>query len=159
MNETQGSIVSLRVLRRYLSIIISANLIWEFAHIPLYTLWNTGTANEIIFAVIHCTGGDVLIAMVALMLTLILTSSGWLDYRKPPQRVINLTVLIGLGYTVFSEWLNIMVRETWAYSDLMPVIPIIDAGLSPTLQWIVIPMLGFWWASRPFKPKEGTSHV
>lgn len=126
---------------------------------PLYTLWNDGSVNEIIFAAVHCTGGDILIAMAALMLTLILTSSGWSDYNKPPQRVIVLTVLIGLSYTIFSEWLNIVVRETWAYSDLMPVIPIIDAGLSPILQWIVIPMLGFWWAARPFKLKEGTSHV
>ena len=25
-----------------------ANLAWEFAHMPLYTLWQTGTASEIV---------------------------------------------------------------------------------------------------------------
>ena len=64
INEAQSSIVSLGALRRYFSIIIPANFIWEFAHTPLYTLWNTGTANEIIFAAAHCTGGDVLIGSV-----------------------------------------------------------------------------------------------
>ena len=151
--------ISLRVLRRYFSIVIPVNLVWEFAHMPLYTLWNDGSVNEIIFAAVHCTGGDILIAMTALMLTLVLTSSGWSDYSKPPQRIIVLTVLIGLGYTIFSEWLNTEIRETWAYSDLMPVIPIIDAGLSPILQWIVIPMLSFWWTSRPSRVTKRTSHV
>jgi hypothetical protein len=153
MIEPQGRIVSLGALRRYFSIIIPANLIWEFAHMPLYTLWKDGSVNEVIFAAVHCMGGDVVIAMVALMLALILTSSGWLNYSKPPQRVIILTVLIGLGYTIFSEWLNIEVRGTCAYSDLMPVVPIIDAGMSPILQWIVIPIAGFWWASYPFRSK------
>jgi hypothetical protein len=57
------------------------------------------------------------------------------------------TVVIGLGYTIFSEWLNIVVRESWAYRELMPVIPMIDAGLSPVAQWIVLPAIAFWWAA------------
>lgn len=32
---------------------------------------------------------------------------------------------IGLGYTLFSEWLDIEVRGAWAYRDLMPVLPVI----------------------------------
>lgn len=126
---------------------------------PLYTLWNEGTANEIIFAAVHCTGGDALIAMTALLFALILTHSGWPNYSLPQLHVIVLTVLTGLSYTIFSEWLNIEVREAWAYSDLMPVVPIIDAGLSPILQWIFIPVLGFWWASRPFRMNKETSNV
>lgn len=31
----------------------------------------------------------------------------------------------------------------------MPLIPRIDAGLSPILQWIVVPLAAFWWAMRP----------
>ena len=69
--------------------------------------------------------------------------------------VMLLTVIFGLAYTLFSEWFNIEVRETWAYSDLMPVIPIIDAGLSPVLQWIVIPLAGFRFA-MVLKPRRMT---
>lgn len=122
-----------------------ANLAWEFVHMPLYTLWQTGTVSEIAFAALHCTGGDVLIALSVLILALFLVGSPeWPAMRK--GQVIALTVVFGLAYTLFSEWLNIEVREVWAYSDLMPVIPIIDAGLSPVLQWIVIPLAGFRFA-------------
>lgn len=139
------SLVWLRTLRRYIVFVAVANLVWEFAHMPLYTLWETGTVGDIVFAAVHCTGGDILIALSALMLSLFLFGSG----KWPAERqtlVIAGTVTLGLGYTVFSEWLNIVIREAWAYSDLMPVIPILDAGLSPVMQWIIVPLAGFRFA-------------
>src|SRR5258707_6409697 len=51
------------VLRRYLLISAFGNLAWEFAHLPLYTIWQQGTPTDIIFAAVHCTGGDILIAI------------------------------------------------------------------------------------------------
>lgn len=136
------SIVWLKTLRRYMGFVAVANLIWEFAHMPLYTLWETGSAGEIIFAAVHCTGGDILIALSAIMLALFLLGNGaWPAERRFP--VVVGTVANGLAYTTFSEWLNIEIRQAWAYSDLMPVIPIIDAGLSPVMQWIIIPLAGF----------------
>ena len=140
----------LRSLRRYLAVIAVGNLVWEFAHMPLYTIWNTGSTGEIVFAAVHCTGGDLLIATSALLLSLLVFDAGWPWERRSVRRVIASTMVAGVGYTLFSEWLNIVVREAWAYSELMPVVPIVDAGLSPLLQWVVIPGLAFAWALRPF---------
>jgi hypothetical protein len=136
----------LSVLRRYIVLIALGNLAWEFAHMPLYTLWETGTAGEIVFAAIHCTGGDILIALSALMVALCLAGTS----RWPESgflRVGAMTITVGLVYSVFSEWLNIDVRRAWAYRDLMPIIPVIGVGLSPFLQWIVLPGLAFWLAN------------
>ena len=141
--------ISLIALRRYFSVIIPANLIWEFVHMPLYTIWNEGTWGEIVFAAVHCTCGDILIAMSALMLALMLSGRGWPHVAAMRRSVTVLTLLFGLAYTLFSEWLNIVIRAAWAYSDLMPIIPVLDAGLSPVLQWIVIPLVAFWWATQP----------
>lgn len=136
----------LNVLRRYFVAIALGNLVWEFAHMPLYTLWETGSPGEIIFAAIHCTGGDILIAMSALLAALFLF--GGSQWPEAGYRRVGLaTILFGLGYTVFSEWLNIELRGAWAYRDLMPVIPVIDAGLSPIAQWGVLPIIAFWWAA------------
>ena len=137
----------LAVLRRYLSFVALTNLAWEIAHLPLYTLWSEGNSREIAFAVVHCTAGDVLIATASLVLALLLFGDrGWPEIRFP--QVAAATVVFGVGYTVFSEWLNIEVRGSWAYSDLMPVVPVIDTGLSPLLQWIVIPLAAFRWSRR-----------
>jgi hypothetical protein len=38
----------------------------------------------------------------------------------------------------------------------MPIIPILDAGLSPVLQWMVVPLVAFWWAVWSFNTKRET---
>lgn len=133
------------VLRRYLIVMALGNLVWEFAHMPLYTLWETGTAREIVFAAFHCTGGDMLIALSSLAAALLLLGRGsW--PRAGHWQVAAAAIALGVAYTVFSEWLNVEVRGTWAYRDAMPVIPMIGTGVSPLAQWILLPSLTFWWA-------------
>ena len=128
----------------YSLIIAAANLIWEIAHAPLYTIWIDGTRAEIAFAIAHCTFGDVLIAGSSLSIAwLIAGRRGWPDRHY--WRVAGLSLLIGLTYTVFSEWLNISIRESWAYRETMPTIGPLNTGLSPLLQWLIIPSLTFAW--------------
>src|SRR5205807_9351338 len=54
-------------------------------------------------------------------------------------------LILGVAYTAFSEWLNIVVRQSWAYSERMPLIPLFGfrIGLSPLLQWIIVPATAF----------------
>ena len=140
----------LPMLRRYFAVMLLGNLVWEIAHLPLYTLWATGTRSEIAFAVAHCTAGDMLIAAVSMLCVLLLAGdSRWPNAGFP--RVAALTVAIGAGYTVFSEWLNTVVRGSWAYADAMPVIPFLGTGLTPLLQWIVVPAAAFWYARRAIR--------
>jgi len=141
----------LAVLRRYLLAMALGSLVWEFAHMPLYTLWETGTAGEIAFAGLHCAGGDILIATGAFVAALLLLGTGQWPERGY-RRVATATVVFGVGYTIISEWLNIDIRQAWAYRDLMPVVPVIGVGLSPMAQWIVLPSLAFWWAGRSKEP-------
>jgi hypothetical protein len=138
----------LTLMRRYFTFIVSANLLWEIVQLPLYTIWQEGTTGEIAFAVVHCTGGDVLIATTALLGGLLLLGNA----RWPDERYIAVAAFAffaGLGYTAFSEWLNTTIRVSWAYSDLMPRLPAIGIGLSPLAQWIVIPVAAFWLSRRP----------
>jgi len=136
-----------RGLRAYLAVAAGGNLAWEILQLPLYTISTTGTAREIAFAVLHCAAGDVLIALAAL--TLALVAAGTRSWPANGHgRVVLVTLILGVGYTIFSEWLNVVVRANWAYSDLMPVVPILDVGLSPLLQWIFIPILSLTAARR-----------
>ena len=50
----------LRAFKVYFGVITIGNLAWETLQLPLYTIWTTGTAQEQAFAVVHCTGGDLL---------------------------------------------------------------------------------------------------
>jgi hypothetical protein len=139
----------LAALRTYVAVLGGANLMWEVAHMPLYTLWREGTAGEIAFAAIHCTGGDLLIGLSALVVALVLTGTGEWPARRF-GRVAAIVVAVGAAYTVFSEWLNIVLRRSWTYSQLMPVIPVFGfhVGLSPLLQWLIVPAAALLLARR-----------
>lgn len=147
MKRPRGLLAALRLqrptrwlgtLRTYLVISAFSHLIWETIQLPLYTIWSTATYGELAFAVLHCTGGDMLIALATLIASLFVTGGSDWPF-KGYQRVAILAVFGGLAYTIFSEWLNIGVRGAWAYSDLMPTLPLIGTGLSPLLQWALIP--------------------
>lgn len=128
----------LSAFRLYLSVTAVASLAWEVAQLPLYTLWRTGSAREVAIAIAHCTAGDLVIAASALMTALALAGHrDWPVRRFRP--VVALTLAIGFAYTGYSEWLNTAVLMRWTYSDLMPIVPVLNLGLSPLLQWIVIP--------------------
>jgi len=136
-----------RTILRFLGAMAAGNLLWEIAHVPLYTLWITDSWFEMIYAILHCSVGDVMIAALCLLLSLaVVGSTSWPAER---YRIVAVaTILLALGYTVFSEWLNTEVRGTWAYRDAMPRLPGLGTGLTPLMQWIVVPVLAFWWAKQ-----------
>jgi len=134
-------------IRCYVLAVAGLNLLWEVAQLPLYTIWQSGSTQDIFVAVLHCTAGDVVIAISALILSLTLLGTGdWPKHRYFPVSAV--AVFLGLVYTIYSEQLNI-VNRTWAYSDLMPIIPWLDVGLTPILQWLVIPSFCFWKLQKP----------
>lgn len=139
-------------LRRSMIFIAAAGPVWEFARMPLDTLWDTGTAAEIVFAAEHYAGGDVLIAIGAVISELFLDGNpAWPDTRRP--HVIARTVAFGFPRTAIGEWRNIEVRQVWSGGELVPVIPAFDAGRSPVLQRIAVPPVAFR-AALPVAPEQ-----
>ena len=142
-----GGSTLLSLLRRYLSFTAIGHLAWEGAQMPLYTLWWTGSGGEIGFAILHCTGGDLLIAALSLLAALALMGPAWWPARQF-RRVAVTAVIFGLGYTIWSEYLNVFIRHSWSYTDAMPVVPWLGVGLTPLLQWLVVPAGALNWAGR-----------
>lgn len=134
------------ILRRYLPRLAICSLVWEIVQLPLYTLWSEPRWESVVYAVIHCTAGDVMIGMAALFLALILNGAGeradW-----PGPRIVIWTIVIAVAYTVWSERNN-LAQGNWSYSAWMPVLPWIDVGLAPLLQWVAVPWAAWRWANR-----------
>ena len=142
---------------RYLAVLAVGNLAWEIGQMPLYTLWRTGSTREIAFAVIHCTGGDMLIGGTALLGSLLLLgASDW--PRSGVLPVGGMAIGLGLGYTIYSEHLNTL-RNTWTYSDLMPILPGLGTGLAPLAQWMVVPVLAFTVVCWPLRQRTAACRV
>ncbi len=128
----------------YLAASALAHLVWELVQLPLYTIGQAGTFRSQAFAIVHCTVGDVIIATWALLVALVVTASpAWPHARQLSVAVT--TMAIGLVFTGYSEWQNVYVKQTWAYSPMMPTVNIggIAIGLSPLAQWVIVPALAF----------------
>ena len=123
------------------------NLVWEIAQLPLYTIYSAGTPKEIAFALVHCTAGDVLIAISSFVLGLIATRHPDWPVSRPVLGGM-VAILSGLAYTAFSEWRNVYQTGSWSYAPAMPLL--FGIGLAPLLQWIVIPPLCIAWLRKPW---------
>jgi hypothetical protein len=83
------------------------------------------------------------------MLALVLTRGG-AGAAWPWGRIAALTALIGTAYTVFSEWMNTVVSQSWKYGAWMPVLRAfgLEIGLTPFLQWLLIPPLALFFGRK-----------
>ncbi len=139
-----------RTVAWYLLISATLHLGWEFAHMPLYSIWQFGSVSEILFSGVHCTIGDVMIAGGSLATGVFAFG----DNRWPQERwwaVAVVTVVSGLGYTIFSEWYNTTISQAWTYSELMPLLLGTGIGVSPLAQWVFIPVIALataYWRSQ-----------
>jgi hypothetical protein len=111
---------------------------WEAAHLPLYALWDDPDRRRVFLYLLHCTAGDVLIASVqySLVAALFLNLAWPMQF---PWRGGLIAIVAGLGYTGFSGWYNVYQAHAWSYSASMPLV--YGVGLTPLLQWLVVPVL------------------
>jgi hypothetical protein len=136
----------------YLAWLGALSLAWELAHLPLYTIWSEASSGYMAYAVLHCTVGDVLIGSSALALALIAGRERSLRHWRW-RRIGVAAAVLAASYTVFSEWLNVYVLQSWAYSERMPVIQVagLRLGMSPILQWLVIPPVALYLSARTWR--------
>jgi len=127
--------------RRFEVLLISwgfaLNLIWELAQSSLYADHANGW-RYVAWTRFHCTLGDVLILLGAFWATAAIYRS-WRWPVTGGNGAVAVFLGSGLLYTAWSEWFNTTVREAWAYGPAMP--RFLGMGLSPLLQWLVLPAL------------------
>ena len=129
-------------LQAYLFILaVPVNWIWEVAEVGAYDFPET----NLITVVIHClvpSLGDGL-------MTLIIYWTGWLLFREfewilnPGLKGYLFMIGVGLTLAVMVEWNALYRTGAWFYSEKMITIPILEVGLLPVLQMVVLPAFTF----------------
>ncbi|MDT8436332.1 MAG: hypothetical protein RRA92_06205 [Gemmatimonadota bacterium] len=124
------------------------NFVWEmlqvpfFVGVPLMPHWD---------AVLFCTRatlGDAGIAVVAFWLVAGTTAAGRGWALRPGRRHVIAFVAAGVGITAVLEIFFTRVWPRWTYSQMMPILPLLDVGVVPILQWVVLPPLIVWLVRR-----------
>lgn len=125
------------------------NFPWEVLQAPLFEGMSAAPHSAVIGACLQATLGDVVIMLLAHASVVVVTRRRrWV--LAPSRREVAGFVAVGVAITAMIEWLATRGHwaQTWAYSSAMPLIPGIGVGLSPLLQWAVVPPMVLWFARR-----------
>lgn len=116
------------------------NFVWEIWQAPLFLNMDRLTHFEMTVHCMRAALGDVIILLAAFwMVALIATSRRWIFHPKPIQ--VTFFIVVGTVITFVFEAIAIHVLDRWQYAPAMPTLPILGTGITPILQWLVIPSL------------------
>lgn len=107
------------------------NLIWENLHSFLYVHYKGGEITE--FILLRATLSDAVYISLAAILILIFSGK---------RMVVWISVFGLLLTSIFIERLALG-SGRWAYNSLMPIVPILRTGLTPTIQLAILGYLSF----------------
>jgi hypothetical protein len=139
------------------------NFPWEILQTPLFEHMPDAPHWEAIKTCSRATLGDAAIMLVAYWVVAATRGSRtWI--ARPQTATVFLFATFGVLATALIERLALagLWIDSWAYSASMPIVPGIGVGLSPLLQWIVLPLLVVWFVRRQirtdtFSPAESRS--
>lgn len=134
------------------------HFVWEFLQVPTYAGMAELPHWEGVLICVFATLGDVGFALVAFWIAS-LAGNTRLWIMRPGVVPLILYFSIGLGLTIGFEYYYINITGRWTYSELMPLVPPFGTGLSPLMQWLIIPTLVLWLSRRAIGPaKEKENH-
>ncbi|WP_370205234.1 hypothetical protein [Pararhodobacter marinus] len=120
---------------------------WEVLQAPLFSSLNNTPHFAGILMCLQATFGDLGIALVSYWGS-VAVAGGREWARDPTGRAVAVFLAFGLAATIVLEFVNTEILNRWSYADQMPRLPILGTGLSPLLQWVIVPALVVWYLAR-----------
>lgn len=118
-----------------------SNLIWEKLHISLYKDYEVFVSQLYLPVSVYTALVDVgIVFLIYGIVACVFRKIYWI--MNPQWKHYVLTAVLGAGLSILIEW-NALARSQWAYAPSMPVIPVINTGLSPILQMTILPVITF----------------
>jgi hypothetical protein len=116
----------------------SLNLTWELLQIPLYNA--TYSIKQMSFCALASVADVIMELLLYFGFAFIFRNIFWVKNLKWRQ-VVAVVLVGGIG-AILSEIRHLSLG-TWKYSEAMPIIPIVNVGLSPVLQFMILPLLTY----------------
>jgi hypothetical protein len=114
-----------------------------------YSIWH------IIFCALASIADAIMVLLLYIGFAFIFRNTLWIQYIKWPQAII-VMITGGAGAVVSEIWH--LSSGNWTYSDLMPIIPVVNVGLIPVLQFIILPLLIYFLSFYFLKNNQQKRH-
>ena len=113
------------------------NVAWEILQMPLFK----GAVYDwqhIMFCALASLADVIMVLIIYFGFALIYKNAFWVKNLNT-KNIILLLLIGGIGAVLAEVWqLSI---GTWSYAGAMPLIPVVNVGLSPVLQFMILPIL------------------
>ena len=129
-----------KLILKISSLAFFLNLVWEIAQGPLYSGY-VYDLNHISFCALASVADMLMVLLLYFAFSLFYKDPYWLG-RMTISNVISLVLIGGIG-AILGE-LRHLAAGSWSYSDAMPLLPYVEVGLSPVLQFMMLPTLIFY---------------
>lgn len=123
------------------------NFIWELWQLPLYARVASFSYWENLKGCTLATFGDVVIALSAFWLVAIAARSRLWILRPSLRQGLGF-VFTGVAITIVLEALATGPLDRWSYAETMPTLLLVGTGLTPLLQWILLPPIIIFFTQR-----------
>ncbi|MEO5991648.1 MAG: hypothetical protein ABIP68_08435, partial [Ferruginibacter sp.] len=90
------------------------------------------------FCIFASVADVIMVLLIYFGFALIFKNTFWADTLNS-KRIVLLIFTGGAG-AVLAEVYHLSIG-TWSYASSMPIIPVVDVGLSPVLQFMILPIL------------------
>lgn len=125
------------------------NLVWEIAQGFLYQGY-VYDFQHISFCALASVADVFMVLLIYFGFALIYRHFFWIEPLTFTK--VLLTVSVGGVGAIFAETRH-LAAGNWAYADAMPLLPIVEVGLSPVLQFMLLPILIYWLSFAMVKRK------
>lgn len=114
------------------------SFLWENQHFSLYS--NYAQWMEQVYFVLCSLADVLLIFLVYFLVALIFRNAYWIHRFTAAQTLT--TLLISALVSFLAEKISLYMNW-WIYTDQMPLVPLLDIGLSPFLAITLLPIITF----------------
>jgi len=116
------------------------NFAWEIIQGPLYKGF-TYSISHVVFCGLASLADAIMVILIYFVLAIIYKDPLWIKHINL-QRTLILILIGGIG-AILAEMRHLSLGN-WSYASSMPVLPFVNAGLSPVLQFMFLPVLIFY---------------
>jgi hypothetical protein len=113
------------------------NFAWEIIQIPLYKS-NVNDIQHISFCALASVADAIMVLLIYFGFALIYKNAFWIKNINI-QRALLIIFTGGIG-AILAEMRHLSEGD-WAYTSSMPVIPLVNVGISPLFQFMLLPLL------------------
>ncbi len=111
------------------------NFAWEVIQIPLYK-GSSYSIEQIAFCALASVADAIMVLLIYFCFALVYKNPLWVQNLTAPR--IFILMLVGVAGAIVAE-IRHLSAGNWAYDKSMPILPGVDVGLSPVLQFMLLP--------------------